>query len=62
VLVYSGFAVYDVLANGSVVRGSPAQDRATLQLWLGPAPAAFAEGAERDALWGGLQLGLTGQW
>jgi hypothetical protein len=63
VLLYSGFAVYDVMANGSVMVGREQdQDQARLQLWLGPAPAALAEAPERDALWSGLQLGLAGQW
>ena len=57
---YTGFAIYDVTANGAVELASePPPDRASLQLWLSPLPAAKAERAAATSPFGGLQIGAT---
>jgi hypothetical protein len=60
VVGYTGFAIYDVTANGALVLDeAPPPDRAALQLWLSPLPAAKNERAEAAAPFGGLLIGAS---
>jgi hypothetical protein len=54
---YAGFAIYDVSVNGAVPLEESRADRASLQLWLSPLPAARSERAEATTPFGGLQIG-----
>jgi hypothetical protein len=57
---YTGFAIYDVLENGAVaVDDAPPPDRASLQLWLSPLPAARREHGEATTSVGGLLIGAS---
>jgi hypothetical protein len=56
---YTGFAIYDVSENGAVPLEEPRGDRASLQLWLSPLPAARRERVEPAPAFGGVQIGAT---
>lgn len=57
---YTGFAIYDVSANGAVtIEEEPPAGHASLQLWLSPLPAVKREQPGASGPFGGLQIGAT---
>ena len=59
VLAYTGFAIYDVLANGDVLHARDSADAASLRLSFSPLPASRDVRADQQPAWGGVWLGAT---